>query len=57
MITLKTKKDIAILREGGHRHAMILKKLADMVKPGATAAELNAKADELIKAAATSPHF
>jgi len=48
MITIKTKKDIAILREGGHLHAAILRELAAMVRPGVTAAELNARAEELI---------
>jgi methionyl aminopeptidase len=48
MITIKTKKDIALLREGGHRHGHILRELAKMVQPGATAAELNTRAEELI---------
>jgi len=50
MIKLKTPKDIAILCEGGKRHAFILRELAKMVKPGVTAKELNDRADELIKA-------
>lgn len=49
MITIKTKKDVATLREGGHRHAVILKELAGMVRPGMTAQELNARAEELIR--------
>jgi methionyl aminopeptidase len=49
MITTKTKEEIAILREGGRRHAAILRELAGMVKPGITAGELNARAEELIK--------
>ncbi len=49
MITIKTKKDVAILREGGHRHAEIMRRLADLVATGVTAAMLNAKAEELIK--------
>lgn len=48
MITIKTKKDIAILREGGRRHAEILKQIVAMVAPGVTTAMLNARADELI---------
>lgn len=48
MITIKTKQDIAILREGGHRHAEILRELAKMVRPGVSAADLNARAEELI---------
>ena len=57
MITLKTKKDIAILREGGHRHAAILRELAQMVRPGMTAAELNDRADELIRAGGDQSAF
>jgi methionyl aminopeptidase len=49
MITIKTKKDIALLREGGHRHAHILRELAKMVQPGVSAAELNARAQQLIE--------
>ena len=50
MIRLKTKEDIAILREGGKRHAAIMRELTAMVKPGIHARELNARADELIRA-------
>ncbi len=48
MITLKTKKDITILREGGHRHAAILRELVKLVQPGVSASELNACAEEMI---------
>ena len=57
MIRLKTKEDIAILRKGGHRHAQILKVLADMVAPGVTAAELNARAEQLIQEGGDSAAF
>ncbi|MDE1975404.1 MAG: type I methionyl aminopeptidase [Patescibacteria group bacterium] len=57
MIMIKTKEDIAILREGGKRHAEIMRELAAMVKPGVTAAELNARADELIKAGGDKSAF
>ena len=48
MIKLKTKEDIAILREGGRRHAAIMRELAAMVKPGITAAELDRRAAALV---------
>jgi methionyl aminopeptidase len=48
MITLKTKEDITILREGGRRHAKILRQLAAMVKPGIHSGELETRARELI---------
>lgn len=41
MIRLKTKEDIAILREGGKRHAEIMKELVGMVRPGLVTAELD----------------
>lgn len=49
MINLKTKEDIAILREGGKRHAYILKELAKMVKPGLHVIDLDVRATELIR--------
>ena len=48
MITIKTKEDIAILREGGKRHAEILRELAAMVKPGIHSSQLEDRARELI---------
>jgi len=49
MISLKTKEDIAILREGGHRHAFILGELAKMVRPGVSSYFLEDEARRLIK--------
>lgn len=49
-ITIKTKEDIAILREGGRRHAAILRELAKMVKPGVRAQELEDATRKLIAA-------
>lgn len=49
MIKLKTKEEIAILREGGKRHAYILKELVSMVQPGLHIAELDARAEQLIR--------
>lgn len=48
MITIKTKEEIAILREGGARHALILQELARMVAPGVSTVDLEAKARSLI---------
>lgn len=48
MIQIKTKADIAILREGGKRHASILKALAAMVRPGFPAIEIENEARRLI---------
>jgi len=49
VIKLKTKEDIAILREGGRRHAEIMRELVAMVRPGIHAYELDRRAAELIK--------
>ena len=48
MIRIKTKEDIAILREGGKRHAFVLRELAKMVKPGLNVSALEDKARELV---------
>ncbi|MDE1966526.1 MAG: type I methionyl aminopeptidase [Patescibacteria group bacterium] len=57
MITLKTKEEIAILREGGKRHAAILRELASMVKPGLRAQELEDRARGSIAAGGDSSAF
>lgn len=57
MITIKTEKDIEILREGGRRHANILRELAAMVKPGLSTEELNVRALELAEASGDTPSF
>lgn len=49
MITIKKPEEIAILREGGKRHAAILRRLAEMAKPGVATRELNDLAEKLIK--------
>ncbi len=48
MITIKTKEDIAILREGGKRHAAILRELTNMVRPGMAVVDLENAARRLI---------
>lgn len=48
-ITIKTKEEIAILREGGKRLAEILQELAFAVLPGRTAEELNSLAEKLVR--------
>ncbi len=46
----KTKEEIEILREGGHRLARHVRILGEMVAPGVTARELEEKAREMVKA-------
>jgi len=55
MITIKTKEDIAILREGGRRHAEILRELAKMVKPGVRSSELEDAARKMITEGGDEP--
>jgi len=48
MITIKTKEEIAIMREGGRILAEITKDLERMVKPGISTQELNRAAQALV---------
>ncbi|MBX4198932.1 type I methionyl aminopeptidase [Candidatus Parcubacteria bacterium] len=55
MIKLKTKDDIQTMREGGQRHAEILRALAEMVTPGMSTLVLEEEALRLIKAHGDKP--
>lgn len=57
MIKLKTKEEIQTLREGGRILGGILAQLTEMVVPGISTAELEQKANELIKGAGGQPSF
>ncbi len=57
MITTKTKEEIAILREGGKRHAFILNELAAMVIPGLHTQALEDRARKLISEGGDTPAF
>lgn len=48
MITIKTKEEILILREGGRKLAEILEKIKEAVKPGVTTKKLDSLAERLI---------
>ena len=48
-VIIKTKEEIEKMREGGKRHANILRALSALVKPGISSQELEDKAVELIK--------
>jgi len=47
-VEIKTKEEIEIMREGGRRHARILKALADAVAPGVSTKDLDDMAARLI---------
>ena len=49
MITIKTKEEIEILREGGKRLAFILQEVGKAVKPGVSTADLNDLVNKLAK--------
>lgn len=56
-IKLKTKAEIEKMREGGRRHAEILRALAEMVAPGVSTLVLEEEALRLIKAHGDKPAF
>ncbi len=57
MITIKSEKDIEILKEGGKRHAAILSELQTMAKVGVSTFELNSYAHTRIKEMGDVPAF
>lgn len=57
MITIKTKKEIEILREGGRRLATVLYKVKGKVAPGVSTKELDDYAEKLIKDMGDEPAF
>ena len=57
MITIKTKEEIETLREGGKRLATILATVATDAVVGASAVDLNAKAEKMIRDGGDIPSF
>jgi len=57
MITFKTKAEIVILKEGGHKLALILRQLIKATKPGVGSETLEKLALELIARAGGEPAF
>jgi len=57
MIKLKTKEEIAILREGGKRLATVLQAVKERVAPGVTTSELDDLASQMIKDYGDKPAF
>ncbi len=56
-IFIKTEEQIEFIREAGHRLGAILAKVSERAIPGATALELDAYAEELIRADGDVPAF
>lgn len=57
MISIKTPEDIQILKEGGKRHAHILKELSNAISPDISTFFLNKLALDLIKKGQDKPSF
>lgn len=57
MITIKTKEDIEILREGGYRLAEIIKAVSESAKPGVSSVELNNLAEKMATDGGDKPAF
>ena len=56
-ITIKTKEEIEILKEGGKILAEVLKEIGELAKPGVSTGFLNQKAREMILARGALPSF
>jgi len=56
-ITIKTKEEIDILREGGKRLAFILAAVADLAKPGISTADMNKLALKMAEEGGDTPAF
>jgi len=57
MITIKTKEEIEILKQGGKILAEVLNEVSKMAKPGVSTGFLNQKAREIILARRAEPSF
>jgi methionyl aminopeptidase len=57
MIVLKSKAEIAEMREAGRIVARVHDALREMIRPGATTASLNSRADEIIRGHGAIPTF
>lgn len=57
MITIKTKQEITILREGGRRLALVLRALTEAAVPGVSSFALNELAERLVRDGGDTPSF
>jgi methionyl aminopeptidase len=57
VIVLKSKREIAEMREAGRIVARVHEALREMIRPGVTTAELNIRAEEIIRAHSAIPAF
>lgn len=57
MISLKSKEDVAGMREAGRIVARVHEAMRDMIRPGVTTAALNARAEDIIRSHGAVPTF
>lgn len=57
MISVKTRDEIAEMREAGRIVARVHEAMREMVRPGVTTAALNARAEEIIRSSGAIPAF
>ena len=57
MIKLKSAREIELMRQSGKVAAMVMQELEKAVSPGTTTAELDKKAEKLIREAGGEPAF
>lgn len=56
-VTIKSEKEIALMREAGKILSDVHDRLAELVMPGITTMDLNRKADEMIRSCGCLPSF
>ena len=56
-VTIKSKHEIASMKEAGRIVAIVLEKIADSIKPGVTTAFLDSIASQEIRAMGAKPAF
>ena len=56
-VTIKSQREVEIMREAGKILAFVHEELEKMVKPGVSTMELNKKADELMRKYGCIPSF
>lgn len=57
LVTIKNSEELALIREGGRQLGRILGKIAQMVKPGVSTAELEEAAEKMIREVGGRPSF
>lgn len=56
-VSLKTQREIELMRQAGRLVHRVLQRIADLVAPGVTTGELNQEAERLIREAGAQPLF